>query len=445
MMIFATLLSCVILAASLYRGWLGEVFVLSALAAGIVFKPSFGLLAFLISLFWPWRPSEGLLLWLTDCISILLILGWVFSCLTSGAPGLKWSGLEVPVLLFLGALAISLENARDFSLGLVPWIHNLLYFLTFFVLFQRIRVSSTETPLKSYCVIGGVFTLTAVDVLFQTGGRSRGFGGLSGFGYTDLVLPVFFFCLSYYFLAPRAAGKYISGAFWIFLGILASESRNAILGLVLGTTFLLLSLFKAVDGVDLVSVRRRTMTLTLILAGILIGILIFIPSYLAVFGQRWGEFLQEQPVGTAGARLMLWGLAIKSFLSHPLTGIGLNQFQNVIDVYPELKNLVFYLWFRGISVHNVFLSILAESGIIGALSFVIFQVVCFKRAWRAFRLAREREEKAFGLGLLTTFFFITSSSYYGWQWFWWTNAYEYMFFLAVLVVFSQRMVKKYDA
>ncbi len=99
------------------------------------------------------------------------------------------------------------------------------------------------------------------------------------------------------------------------------------------------------------------------------------------------------------ARLELNGVALQMFRDSPLTGIGLNNFQTAMERYD-----VYGLIFAGNPVHNLYLLVLSETGVIGFLPFLLMLGALLVIAIRLAG-ARDRLLGAIGAGVAASYLF----------------------------------------
>ena len=71
------------------------------------------------------------------------------------------------------------------------------------------------------------------------------------------------------------------------------------------------------------------------------------------------------PESSFSRRSELTKIALKMFTDHPLSGAGLNNFTVVMDQYGYVPATTRFLQ----PVHNIYLLILSETGLIGAMGF----------------------------------------------------------------------------
>jgi O-antigen ligase len=123
--------------------------------------------------------------------------------------------------------------------------------------------------------------------------------------------------------------------------------------------------------------------------------------------------------GTSG-RNDLWRVGWQVFSGHPLVGVGIGNFQVVEAHYvltPGSISRIAYLTDVPYFVHNTYLQLLAESGMIGLLGFLLVTGACMRAAWLAAarfdRLGRAdyadlaRAVLMGTIGMLVALFFIT--------------------------------------
>ena len=147
------------------------------------------------------------------------------------------------------------------------------------------------------------------------------------------------------------------------IAIIFTKSRGGMLGFVaMMATFLFVS---------------RSLTPTVLIVLILGGMLT-LPLLPPAFTNRMVSIIDadQDPTGSREQRRQLMEEAWKTFVEHPITGIGAGQFQNYADPN-QVKQ-----WRE---THNVLLQVAAELGIFGVLAFVYLIWRGFLGAWRTSR------------------------------------------------------------
>ncbi len=87
-----------------------------------------------------------------------------------------------------------------------------------------------------------------------------------------------------------------------------------------------------------------------------------------------------QGKGTMGERYDLWEGAVAAWWSSPISGVGMGQFasspgKEVARMFRIPKEV-------GLVVHNSYLTVLAESGLVGLLLFLSWQIIALRRFYR---------------------------------------------------------------
>lgn len=161
--------------------------------------------------------------------------------------------------------------------------------------------------------------------------------------------------------------------------------------------------------------RQRVIALVLILAAVGLGY---------YFGYKPAHVFQgSSRAGLSGAtsgRLDEWHLAFRIFSGHPIGGIGLGNYQVVEPSYAtQTLNLstVRQIVADRLVVHNTYLQMAAELGLVGLCLLLVMVVVPLRLAGRALaRLGRALDEVEFhargllagAVGLFVAYFFISA-------------------------------------
>ena len=144
--------------------------------------------------------------------------------------------------------------------------------------------------------------------------------------------------------------------------------------------------------------RTRIKNTVLIILAVLVGLVILVnlvPS-LATFITRFEETTDSGDV-TLG-RTKMWAIAIDCFKNNTLLGIGWDRF----------KFINLHEW----KAHNIYLQLLAETGIVGFIVFAFFFVYTFVCGWRHLKriridkMAIDREEVHLLFSLAMQVFFL---------------------------------------
>ena len=163
-------------------------------------------------------------------------------------------------------------------------------------------------------------------------------------------------------------------------------------------------------------VRVQVVGVTLVVASVT-------AVYLALFAPPHAlSRLSDLRAGGGTGRTDLWTIAVKVFESHPIRGVGLENFNVVSPVYavstdtnlPRADVIVT----QGAPTHNSYLQIAAELGTIGEILLLGVIGVVLEATRRAVRVLMKRREQTLELagrglfvgtiGMLTAFFFLSA-------------------------------------
>ncbi len=151
--------------------------------------------------------------------------------------------------------------------------------------------------------------------------------------------------------------------FIILSGLLFSLTRNVWVGSIVGFFFLALLRY-----------RKKALLFPLLL-------LLLYPILPPQMQTRFQSITDTQNT-TNHERIVLWKNGFKMIADHPLLGVGQDNFQHLYDNYrkPEDKSMG--------NMHNSYLTILAERGIIGLIAWLSLIVAL---GWKFFTIFRETE------------------------------------------------------
>ena len=354
--------------------------------------------------------------------------------------------LTMPLLVFWGVISLGLLPAQDLSSALTEWLKWAEVLWVYLLVGSIVGPSERLGLLGALCAAGALeAALGLYQFLFQVGpagfilfGRyMRAYGTFrqpNPFGgYLGLLLPLGY--ASVWAGARRALsrraplkervlwGLALGASLLMALGIVASWSRGALVG-VLG-------------GLALVALRlgRRTWFILLILA-LLIGILA--PALLgalpAGFIERLGDAfaLIGQDLSTVEItdanfalveRYAHWQAAWRMFAQHPWFGVGVGQYP---AVYPSVA---VPRWQDPLGhAHNYYLNILAEGGLVGLGAYCALMLATLITLWRRSGKA-SGWERALALGALGMWGHLMAHSLFD-------NLYVHEMYLLVAIVLA---------
>jgi O-antigen ligase len=320
-----------------------------------------GACAFTLLLFM--RPQDTLValdaLHLADVTAVLGIAAMVIARLRRGLPPVPLT----PEIAGVVALCLVMVGTAPFSIwpgGAIATVTDVfLKVLLVFLLLchalstpRRLRAMGWILVISMGYVAGrGVFDyVRGINLL--AGGRLHGpVGGLMG-NPNDLAMTMVTF-LPLAMLIALSPGRWLARAFSGSIGlvmiatILLTRSRAGLLGLCV-----------VIPLVVVQAGRLRLVVAALLVAGLLVAS----PIVPAEFWQRAVSIAnpEEDETGSREARKLLMVEAWRTFLDHPVTGVGAGQFKN----YNPPERLEPWR-----ETHNVVLQMLVELGVLGGAVF----------------------------------------------------------------------------
>lgn len=192
-------------------------------------------------------------------------------------------------------------------------------------------------------------------------------------GYMEMLVPIPITLLMFGLVRNQLSLIYSFISVLMALAIITSGSRGGVLCLLLETGFIFLSVLIFKNRWRYL--RTSLISLVLIISSVILGIGIFGADSLV-------ERLQEPMVKgeTSGIkRLGIWETSWQIFRDHPVTGVGLGAFETAYPQYDKANGLYLIDY-----VHNDYLQLLTDLGIIGGIMGLLFFFLLFYRAFHNF-------------------------------------------------------------
>lgn len=386
------------------------------------------------------KPWTGGLAWrqeLTFAAILIATFVFIFRQHRIFQPRSDAAGFERSPVFFAGVLftawaaASIIWAANPFSAA--HYAFSWGAYLLFFAL-MRFVAANPRAMRASFFALGGVVWLLSISCLIEwLGGAALNdqlyrsnlkpiFRGFSGFGETMAVAAPIFAALALSIRKRRLA--LLSGVTSLvaWLVILQAFQRAPIVGAVAAFVALFAGLFL------FPTCRPRYISRAAILATgfVLVGTL-----QVAVFPANPEEKLLPRLQATATTeentrvRLLYWGVGLEMFRSHPLMGVGANNYE---VAFPQAREQ-FAAANPGSALvglneqlltqyaHNEYVQILAELGIVGMACFGFFCLSLFRSLWGALRRSTN-PLLALGAGCgLIAFAISSAASAFSFRWF----------------------------
>jgi putative inorganic carbon (hco3(-)) transporter len=180
-------------------------------------------------------------------------------------------------------------------------------------------------------------------------------------GFAEYVSPLLMIAITMFLWGRKSRLFYGMTCILALLALVFSFSRGGWIGFL--PAFIILTFILSKKGIVQIGKVR------LVWAAILLVTLIFLPQI--------SERIFGDDANAAGSRIPLIKIAFNMIAEHPITGIGTNTFRSVIRNYMAgIDESTTYLHV----VHNQYLLVFAEAGIIGLLSFLWLMYSFFRES-----------------------------------------------------------------
>lgn len=328
---------------------------------------------------------NGIYLDLVDIIIFFLFLLWLLKKLNSGIKFNLFPKMFVPIMLFLGGAVLSLTVTTDKTWS----IYGIIFLIKLIIMFLVVGNSITSRRDVDYILWCMIFSLSiqALVYLLQcytgksfyiTGileGNVEKLHELYGVG-TQILRPRGFFghansagnffaassiiAMTYFILKKKTQYKIFAGiAFVLGISALTSTySRGGWLGFSISSSTLFF-----------IYIKKRYLK-----AEMFLGLLIIFVIVISIFWQPIMTRLTSDDKGAAQSRVRLVKQAIRIITYHPIFGIGINTYTDIMKSYVSQEEK--HLWFD--KVHNQYFLIWVETGILGIIGFLCFLFAVFK-------------------------------------------------------------------
>jgi len=205
-----------------------------------------------------------------------------------------------------------------------------------------------------------------------------------------LGLISFFSLVFFFFLKKRRFLWFLIFCFFSLILVL-TFSRGGYLGFLAGFSIVILFSWSKIAAEDR-SFLKRGAVLFLLLAILFGG---------AALGRFYSSFNLNE--GSNSGRLLIWQESFDFFLKNPFLGSGLGNYSLSLDPYVDYRN--------PITSHNLYLDILAETGIFGLSAWLWFIFASAKAAFLKIKSVK-REDWILGLGCLGALTYFSVHSFF---------------------------------
>ena len=305
--------------------------------------------------------------------------------------------ISVPAVIYILLSGISAGLSYDKALSFSNFILIIKSYVVFLYFANRIK-NKDDLSLVAFALFVALSMQSAVGILqYITGGSFlKGVFGVPNAAFIERAAGSFSVSRVGGTIGhPNALGRYICFCITILLGysfarinkylsgisavtvvvggfvLLLTMSRGSWMALGLTFIFLFYHIFR-----HFFKSRLKAMITVLLLN-------IFLASFILLVSENVRTRLFKDDYGSAWSRMPMAQVGLNIIRHHPLTGIGLNNYTHVMNLYDRTRNWQTYK-FRH-PVHNSYILIAAESGIPALAAFLWMLAAFFMKTRSAFK------------------------------------------------------------
>ena len=317
------------------------------------------------------------------------------------------SALSITIMILLGIMLVSTFYAIEKGLALSESARFLTYIFMFFLIKYEFNTKKlVKNLLGCYIFTSGILGTFGIIQHFTTIGLDEKFIVKYSSGdsvvkiattmhnpntYAAFLILIVFplIMLTIYEKNKKIKSMYGIISIIIFVNIIMTYSRNALLGFCIGAAVLCV----------LYSLR-----LIIAFGGVGIGAL-FIPSV-------YDRALDLTNIVQNESRIKLWKTAIMMIKEHPILGVGNGNYVSRYDEYINKYKGLSYNAYTRYPAHNSYLKLQSELGIVGIVSFLAILITALLRVKKVFTITSDKFIKAFYMGAfasMVAFYFMNIS------------------------------------
>lgn len=347
---------------------------------------------------------------LIDIAILTLYPMWIVRVLAHrGKERITWPAGATAILLYTAWGALSMLNSPNQLLSALEVACFLKTFLCFFYLANNLKTRE-NIWFAVRCLLAGFFLQSLIGLAQQSVHRNIGLGflgerkeekmmkmvggkdpvfrigGTLGHptffgGYMAAVLPVSLAMT----LFPMRLMKRAIPIFIFMCGAMAlifSYCRSAWIVTFFSCPFLLYYWFRDYF-------RTHQFRLGPILGVALIGACVLLP-----FAPQINERLTADDKGSTESRIPQWKMGFEMIKAHPFLGVGMNNYNVVSDRYEPYvadESTPTRVFFYGSKIHNVYLGVASQTGLIGLFFYLLFLWQVIQHGWKKIKIVEDKE------------------------------------------------------
>lgn len=328
----------------------------------------------------------------SDVVSIPVLAGAAIRFLSRQEA--RWT--RSPLLAPMVAITIYFGTTVLWALhpmpALINWLRHVQLIALCLLMVEIIEVEDIPRIVTVMAITTIVVSCFVMGEFVSTGGRARVFGPAGWFFNTFLALSMVHAAVGA-ILSPRSLTRllWIAGAVICFLGLIATQTRSAMLQALIGIACATFCAWRWAGWNRSPGIRRRIMILVAVTTAMIV---VFMFGKILLFETASGRVTQalEGRSNTIFIRILLWKMGWTVFADSPVFGVGLGQASrwseqiNYFHLDPASPHA------GGLGVHNDAITYLAETGIVGTSLIMWLFAALARMGWRLLRSLRSGRE-----------------------------------------------------
>jgi putative inorganic carbon (hco3(-)) transporter len=344
----------------------------------------------------------------TDVIAFALLLILLVPAALEKTKINLFPAITLPALAWILMSALSLISAQNLLAAIAMLIFMFQQFFIYLIIANCIINKSDmewllggivlavffEATLGIYQgIVGhpaGLYFLGETNSVYQQTLGQASFNRVQGtLGYSNsfsmYILTGLPFLLAWFFISKNKITRLLCGAIFLIgaTSLVFSLSRSSWIG------FLIISAMGVIAAVYLKRIKMGYAVLFALLASlVIIGLVIFGPDVILIR-------LTANDQGSAYSRITLAQTAMRMIMDHPLLGVGLNNYVSAMHYYDPSgfsTNVI-------TMVHNVYLFVTAETGLLGGITFIVLLASALINCWQVFIRSKDDTLLVLSIGL----------------------------------------------
>lgn len=306
----------------------------------------------------------------------------------------RFSSFHILAIILMLWIFVSNPSAA-WSSGGRNWVFTIiqLFILAWFTGFLLTSPQKHHTLMWLFALtafISAIFAIIQGGNLSEIDPNIRAAGFSQGANTATRYFVIAFTFFTYLFIATKARILKVflfAGIVATFIGVFYTASRSGIMLLAIAIILLVL----------LQSKFRYRLEVGIISAVGLVFLLSYSENILKFVATIFPSI--SQGTDTVGLRYALWKAGFQMWLDHPIAGVGIGMFPSQLKFYPNPQYSFYFS--HGLVAHNMYVSMLAETGIVGAFLFLVLLISAFANFIKAHKI----HDKAIN-GLQRTWFIV---------------------------------------